>query len=116
MHIAVERDLYGAMPQNFGERFNIKAQLDAIGSKKVAERMKIERSRPVLISRVLKRYCIVLGSGSLALPVITKVSEFDGLNALSIRTRNTGIGIVLTEVWLLGVDTISSVLLTLPLT
>ena len=54
MHIAVERNLYGAMPQNFGERLNIKAQLDAIGSKKVAERMKIERSQLYLDKQSLK--------------------------------------------------------------
>ena len=54
MHIAVERDFYGAMPQNFGERLNIKAQLDAIGSKKVAERVKIERSQPYLDKQSLK--------------------------------------------------------------
>ncbi len=44
MHIAVERDLCGAMPQNFGERLNIKAQLDTIGGKQVAQGVKIESS------------------------------------------------------------------------
>ena len=42
------------MPQNFGERLNIKAQLDTIGSKKVAERMKIERPQPYLDKQSLK--------------------------------------------------------------
>lgn len=59
---------------------------------------------------------LLLRSKEISLKSLGLLLRVDGLNALSIQTRNSGIGIVLKEVWLLGVNMISSVLFGLLLT